>query len=152
MPTAPEGLMSVVFAASPKRCPDTNLDFSACDGLGAMACCDPLAAESRPRVAYWTLVLQVGVDPLFEFAAAFVGGVEADAEGVLGLFPGYGAADPDARQSEQCEGDFDGLAGAPCPPAILMDMPPELTSRLVAVIFRRSPIWTATSVMTGMRM
>ena len=56
------------------------------------------------------LVLQVGVDPFFEFAAAIVGGVEAETERVLWFSPGDAASDPNARQGEQCERDFQGLA------------------------------------------
>src|SRR5215470_2704193 len=58
------------------------------------------------------LAFQIGVDPLFEFAAAFVGGVEANAERVLGFFPGDGGANPETGQREQRERNFDLLAGA----------------------------------------
>src|SRR6202007_2728293 len=58
------------------------------------------------------LAFQVRVDPFFEFASAFVGGVEADSEGVLGVAPGNVGADPDAGEREEGEGDFDGLARA----------------------------------------
>ena len=49
------------------------------------------------------LVFEVGVDPFFEFAAAVVGVVETDSEGVLRLSPGDVGSDPNAGQGEQRE-------------------------------------------------
>ena len=86
--------------------------------------CSTLALGVAPRLAVlgWTgegarahmncgnvelcLAFQVGVDPAFDFLAAVVGGVEADAES-LTLMPSHNAADVDARQSEQGKGNLD---------------------------------------------
>jgi len=61
-----------------------------------------IANDERPKTND-ELRVQVAGDPLFDAAAAFVGDIEADAEGFVGLFPGDVAAHPDTRQGQQRE-------------------------------------------------
>ena len=54
-----------------------------------------VAIQETVRSQFSSLVFQVAVDPLFYFAAAVVGGIEADAER-FGFPPGHDSADADA--------------------------------------------------------
>lgn len=95
------------------------------------------------------LAFQVGVDPLFDFLAAVVGGIETDAQS-LALVPGHDAADVHTRQSEQGK-EISTLVPEGISSELFSDMPPELTSRLEATKRCPSGLTTLTSVIIGIR-